>query len=130
MTFPGDEMPIADFCNSSETYFNDVYSFLPGENVIITCSVESRTLTWTSPNFSDPVILNFALGTNATRLNGTIVFELFPVPHEQDCVTSTATIVDIQESLQGLSLACIPNVEAAKFTINVVGKLVVNVFVT
>ena len=117
-------MPVSNFCNGSLISFSDTASFLPGENVTITCSVPSGTVTWTSPAFpNESVILNPSLRTRDTRLDGTIVFDLLGVVLEPKCATATATISNIQEEpMQGLSLVCVQGVQTSKVTINVIGK--------
>ena len=126
----GDGMPVADFCDDPMTPFNGTVSFLPGEDVTITCSVPVVALTWTSPQFSDgPVTLVNNVITSATRLNGSIVFNLTNVMvGPPQCTTSTATITNIQESMQGLSLTCTGGSDVTVVIIDIIGEL--HVYVT
>ena len=123
--FPGDGMPTADFCNEPEVPFPDVASFIPGDNVTITCSFPSGTVLWTSPLFpNDPVILNPALSTCTTRVDGVIVFNLTSFKSESKCATTTATIANINESMQGLSLTCTNGHKESEVIIDLTGKLI------
>ena len=124
----GDGMPIANFCNGSMTAFSNTSSFVPGQDVTITCSLPSGILVWDSPQFTlGPVVLsdNPILGpTSGTRLDGAIVFTLTNVTDSpSECATATATIANIQESMQGLSLSCNDGSIVTTVTIDVIGKL-------
>ena len=126
IAFSGDRMPTANLCNGSMTLFSDTANFLPGENVTITCSIPTFQVVWSSPLFSEtPVVLSNVLGTTtATRLDGAIAFNLTNViTGPPPCATATATIANIQEPMQGLSLACSDGENVATVVIDVVGKL-------
>ena len=121
-------MPIANFCNDSMTTFSNTASFVPGQDVTITCSLPNTLVIWNSPQFtSGSVVLSdhSALGiTTGTRLDGAIVFTLTNVTvGPPPCATATATIANIQESMQGLSLTCSDGVNMATVTIDVIGRL-------
>ena len=112
---PGDGMPIANFCNSSMTLFNDTYSFLPGENVTITCSVPSTGVLWQSSQLVDLAgtmvgATYTVVGKTDKALDGAITVSLtnqITDPLPQLCATSTATITNIQEEpFQDLDLTC------------------------
>ena len=97
----------ATFCNGSMIQFSSASSFLPGENVSITCSVPHLGVGWASPQFSQSVILSHMVANTTTKLDGAITFELNEVmTSPSPCATATATIANIQESMQGLSLTC------------------------
>ena len=122
-------MPEASFCIGSETQFSSASSFLPGENVTITCSAPAVVGIWDSPWFSDSVFLTPLFGaTRSTRLDGAIVFNLKELNSSSNssCSISTATIANIQESIQGLSLICAyisDRVIKTTVVIDVVGKV-------
>ena len=120
----GDEIPIANFCNGSMATLSGTSSFLPGEDVTINCSLPGTGVRWTSPQFSEsPVLVNNIL-TIDTRLDGAVIFTLTTlILDPSPCATSTATIADIQESMQGLSLTCTDIDNLATITIDVIGKL-------
>ena len=62
--------------------------------------------------------------TSGTRLDGAIVFNLTSVvTSPSPCATATATIANIQESMQGLSLTCTDGTTMTTLTIDVIGKL-------
>ena len=85
---------------------NDTYSFLPGMNVTITCSVPATGIVWRSSKFTNQQLLT-AVGESGERLGGAIVFNLTSLESGPSCATSTATIVDIQEEpFQDLDLSC------------------------
>ena len=72
-------MPIANFCNGSMTTFSNIASFLPGQDVIITCSLSNTLVVWASPHFTsdEPLVLSDILETaSGTRLAGAVVFNL------------------------------------------------------
>ena len=124
----GDEVPIANFCNGSMTTFSNTTSFLPGQNVTITCSVSNYAVVWLSPQFiSSSVVISNVVGTSSTRLDGAIVFNLTnEIAGPPPCTTTTATIANIQESMQGLSLTCSDGVNSlATVNIDVIGKFYV-----
>ena len=119
-------MPTANFCNGSMTTFNGTTCFVPGQDVTITCSLPNNLVIWDSPQFTSGNIgLSEVLGmTNGTRLDGAIVLNLTNViAGPPSCVTATATIANIQESMQGLSLTCSDGNILASVTIDVIGKL-------
>ena len=118
-------MPVANFCNGASVTFSEMSSFLPGQDVTITCSFPAATVTWDSPLFTlDALTLVNNVLTSGTRLDGAIVFSLTNViGGPSPCATATATIANIQESMQGLSLTCTDGVNVATVTINVIGKL-------
>ena len=119
----------ANFCNHSNTQVrSSTHSFLPGENVTITWSVPSVSMIWTSPQlYNYPIHVNSALGfTHFTKFDGAIVFDLDDVimSNSSICTTATATIENIQESMQGLSFTCISGLTIwTTVVIDVVGKL-------
>ena len=131
--FSENETLKANFCNGSKTHFSSAASFLPGENVTITCSVPELGMAWYSPLFDEfdesPVLMAPLLGvTRGARLDGAITFnlnELVSSPNPP-CIITTATIANIQESLQGLRLIC-GSLHAYLSTVDiyVVGKLYV-----
>ena len=121
-------MPVTNFCNGSMTTFSNTASFVPGQDVTITCSLPSAYVGWNSPQFSlGPLIITGdpVLGvTSGTRLDGAIVFNLTNViAGSSPCATATATIANIQESMQGFSLSCTDGVNLTSVTIDVIGKL-------
>ena len=118
-------MPRANFCNGSMTTFSNTASFLPGQDVTITCSLPNADVAWISPQFTSlPVVLSSVVGTSSTRLDGAIVFKLTNViAGPPPCVSTTATIANIQESMQGLNLSCSDGVSLlATVNIDVIGK--------
>ena len=119
-------MVIANLCNGSTIQFSDTATFLPGGNVTITCSLPAPQLTmlWASPHFS-LVVLSSLLGNTTARLGGAIVFSLEnATTGSAQCTTTTATVINIQESLQGLSLTCSDGATIlSTLVIDVVGKL-------
>ena len=125
--FPGDGMPEASACNGSNPQFSGASSFLPGQNVTFTCSVPVDHIAWYSPQFDTlgAAFLTHTFGyLRLSRLDGAITFYLgefmsSPTP----CATSTATITNIQESMQGLTLGCTYNGIGWTTVIDVVGKL-------
>ena len=124
----GDGIPTADFCNGSMTTFSDTASFLPGQNVTIACSLPNNFMIWSSPQFtSDTLVVSDTpiLGvTSGTRLDGAIIFTLTNViAGPPPCYTATATIANIQESMQGLNLTCTDGMYVANLIIDVIGKL-------
>ena len=92
----------------------------------ITCSVPIDQIAWYSPQFVNPgaLFLSHRTGeTDGSRFDGAITFHLnefmsSPTP----CMTSTATIVNIQESMQGLTLGCTYDEIGWETVIDVVGK--------
>ena len=123
MCAAGDWMPIANFCGNSTTTFSNTASFVPGQDVIITCSLPSGTLFWISPQFATVTFINM-MTTSGRRLDGAIVFNVTNVVASPSrCMTSTATIANIQESMQGLSLTCTEGFNPTTVTIDVIGKL-------
>ena len=123
----GDEMTIAHFCSGSKTMFNNTASSLPGQNVTISCSVPGTIVIWNSPQFIlGSLVLsdNPVLGTySGERLDGAVVFTLTNVTAgPSPCYTATATIANIQESMQGVILTCTDAVNLAAVTIDVIGK--------
>ena len=120
-------MPRANLCNTSMTTFSNESSFLPGQDVTITCSLPTTVVIWNSPQFTLDQVSLSAGGAVAsdTRLDGAIVFNRTNVgPGSPPCVTATATIANIQESMQGLSLSCNNGFDlATTVTIDVIGKL-------
>ena len=124
----GDGMPTANFCSGSMTTFSNSSSFLPGQDVTITCSLPDTFVIWGGPQFSlGSLVLsdNPALGTySGERLDGAVVFTLTNViVGPPPCYTATATIANIQESMQGLGLSCGDGINFASLTIDVIGKL-------
>ena len=107
------------------TTFTNTASFVPGQYVSITCSLPAASLTWSSPQSTfASLTLSKLEGTSGTRLDGAIVFNLTNVVTSPlQCATTTATIANIQESMQGLSLNCNDGLNQATLTINVIGKL-------
>ena len=128
-TFSENGMPESNFCNGSETQFSSPYHVLPGGNVTITCSIPDRFTLWESPGFFETLYLA-AYGfvqTHTERLDGAITFDLIQeifYPDNSSCLTSTATLTNIQESMQGMRLRCY-NFYTIQSTvvIDVVGKL-------
>ena len=123
----GDEMTIANFCSGSKTTFSTTASSLPGQNVTIICSVPDTIVIWNSPQFNlGSLVLsdNPALGTySGERLDGAVVFTLTNVTAgSSPCYTATATIANIQESMQGVTLTCTDAVNLAIVTFDVIGK--------
>ena len=123
----GDGMPEFNFCNGSMTSFDGTSSFLPGEDLTITCSTIGSLQYWTSPQFSEEYVLLVYWMKSDTRLDGAMVFNLTNmtdvIPSPLPCTTGTATIANIQESMQGLSLTCSNGWIAATVMIDVIGKL-------
>ena len=63
------------------------------------------------------------LKVTETKLGGAIAFSLTNVEESPTCATTTATIANIQESMQGLSLTCTDGLNSeATIVIDVVGK--------
>ena len=120
-------MPEASACNGSNPQFSGASSFLPGQNVTFTCSVPGSYIIWSSHQFGSAgsVFLGHEYGIiHDSRLDGIITFYLgefmsSPTP----CATSTATIANIQESMQGMTLGCTHNGISWTTVIDVVGKL-------
>ena len=118
-------MPIANFCNGSMKTLSSTANFLPGQDVIITCSFP-QAVAWNSAQFTDGAILisdDPDVGvTSGTRLNGTIVFNLTNTTSGPPvCVTATATIANIQESMQGFTLNCNNILSLTAVTIGIIG---------
>ena len=105
--------------------FSNIASFLPGQEVTITCSLPSALVIWDSPQFTlDALVLTNVVATSGTRLNGAIAFTLTNViSGASECATATATIASIQELMQGLTLNCTDGTNVATVTIDVIGKL-------
>ena len=104
-------MPESNFCNGSETKFSSPYHVLPGENVTITCHVPSILTIWDSPGFFEGFFVgSVGLGrTHVEKLDGAITFDLIQeivYPDNSSCSISTATLTNIQESIQGMRLRC------------------------
>ena len=122
-------MPEASLCNGSNTQFSGASSFLPGENVTITCSVPDVWLAWYTPRFTKfgAVLLSLGLGISyGSRFDGAIIFQVidFITSPNSSCMTTTATIANIQESFQGLDLGCYyDGIIWTTVVIDVVGKL-------
>ena len=128
-TFSGNGMPESNFCNGSETQFSSPYHVLPGGNATITCSVPGIATLWYSPGFFERLVLaSTGIGrTHVKVLDGAITFDLMQeivYPDNLSCSISTATLTNIQESIQGMRLRCY-NYAALQSTvvIDVVGKL-------
>ena len=123
--YAGDGMPIANFCTGSMTTFRNRACFVPGQNVTITCSLPNAIIIWDSPQFTlEALPLSTTGATSGTRLDGAIVFNLTnEIAGSPPCVTTTATIANIQESMQGLSLTCSDANNMPTVTIDVIGKL-------
>ena len=124
----GDEMPTANLCSGSMTTFSDTARFVPGQDVTITCSLPATLVIWNSPRFTLGGLTlsdNSLVGpTSGERLDGAVVFTLTNViAGPPPCATATATIANIQESMQGLSLTCTDGTNLAGLTIDVIGKL-------
>ena len=120
-------MPTTNFCNGSMTLFNDTYNFLPGENVTITCSRTTDGIGWRSTRFDEVTISSIEGGSgipSGAALGGAIVFNLTSAVSEPQCVTSTATITNIQEQpFQDLDLTCsVFGAFQSTLNIDVIGK--------
>ena len=112
-------------CNDSDPQFSGASSFLPGQNVTFTCSVPVTYIGWYSPQFVNPgtLFLSYFTGeTDGSRLNESIIFNLNEFMSSATCLTSTATIANIQESMQGLTLGCTYDTIGWETVIDVVGK--------
>ena len=72
----------------------------------------------------ESVALVHMVQNSETRLGGAIVFSLVEVVSgPPTCATATATIANIQESMQGLNLTCTDGLNSAMtMIIDVVGK--------
>ena len=117
ISYAGDRTITANFCNGSMTPFNGTYSFLPGENVIITCSVSAGGVVWRSSQFTNVALVE--VGESDSTLGEAIVFNLTSELSEPQCATSVATITNIQEvQLQDLDLSC-GSLEVAVTSLNI-----------
>lgn len=93
------------FCNDAMVTFSDTYSFIPDTEVIITCSLSESSMLWRSSVFPD-VSLTAAGTSTESRLDGAIIFQRVKLVTSPLCLTITATIGNIQESMKGLDLTC------------------------
>ena len=123
-------MPVSNACNGSNPQFSSASSFLPGQNVTFTCSRADDNIVWYSSQFEVPpgaVWLSHVFqSTYQTRLDGAMIFRLHQIMYNPNqCLTSTATVANIQETMQGVSLSCAYEDDGRTIVIDVVGKLYV-----
>ena len=103
---------------------NNTYSFLPGEDVNITCKIPDSSVVWTSNMFDAFGLVNNVKMTETRLVNDeAIIFSLIDVEVSPTCATTTATIANIRESMQGLSLTCTDGLNfEATIVIDIIGK--------
>ena len=127
--FPGYRILKTNFCNGSTAHISSTTSFLPGEYVNITSSLPYVEMFWYIPQFheADAVLIAPQIGyVLSTRLDGAITFNFNDLikTNTSSCITSTATITNIQESMQGWRFSTYQNGRFwATVFIDVVGEL-------
>ena len=122
MYFSGDVTLTANQCTGTDQLFNSTVSVLPGSNITLTCSVLDSVVRWNSSLFAMPLRVGLV---QMTAVESGITFQLDTVSINPTCANATATITNIQESMDGLDLMCF-NVLPPGFTstvlFSVVGK--------
>ena len=123
MHFSGDVTLTANQCNEPDQLFNSTVSVLPGSNITLTCSVMDAGVRWNSSQFAMSVRVDL-VDTTVMESNITFQFDTF-VPNPQ-CSSATATITNIQESMNGLDIECFNPLTTLEFTstvmFDVIGK--------
>ena len=123
MLFSGDVTLTANQCTEPDQLFNSTVSVLPGSNITLTCSVEAVAVRWNSSQFAMPVTND---GLHMAAMKSGITFQLDTASASPLCFSATATITNINESMDGLDLTCFEIVVIVEFTstvmFDVIGK--------
>ena len=94
----------ANECVEPDQLFNSTISVLPGSNVSLTCSLVDTGVNWNSSWFAMRVRLDL---TTMSMVESGIEFQAHTVSNILPlCSNATATITNIQESMDGLDITC------------------------
>ena len=122
MHFSGDVTLIANQCTEPDEFFNSLVTVLPGDSIVLTCSLFETNVRWNSPQFVMPVQLDF---DDRSAVESGIVFQIGTISQSPLCSNATATITNIQPSMDELNLTCfnpIPPEFTSAVVFNVIGK--------
>ena len=112
----------ANECIEPDQLFNRTVSVLPGSNVSLTCSILDTGVKWKSSWFTMPVELD--IGEMSSVESG-IALQLDTISTNPLCSNATATITNIQDTMDGLDITCY-NILPPGFTstvlLDVIGK--------
>ena len=123
MPFSGDVMLTANQCTEPDQLFNSSVSVFAGTNITLTCSLVETIVRWNSSQFAMPVLVT---SVGVPVMESGITFQLDMVSTRPLCVNATATITNIQGSMDGLDLTCYNVQSTLEFTttvmLDVIGK--------
>ena len=122
MHFSGDVTLIANQCTEPDEFFNSLVTVLPGDSIVLTCSLFETNVRWKSPQFAMLVQLDF---DDRSAVESGIVFQIDTISQSPLCSNATATITNIQSSMDELNLTCfnpIPPEFTSTVVFNVIGK--------
>ena len=123
MHFSGDVTVTANQCTEPDQLFNSTVSVLPGTNITLTCSLVSPIVRWNSSQFPMPVEL---INVGVPVVESGITFQLDTATGTPLCASATATITNIQGSMDGLDLTCYNTLSMLEFSstvmFDVIGK--------
>ena len=114
---------IADQCTDLNKHFNTTIRVLQGTNVTLTCSVVDTGVRWNSSQFAKPVRVDNN-EPNAMELGSSITFQFDTTSLAPLCTNATATITDIQQSMDGLDLTCLSSSFNVAFSSSVLFEVV------
>ena len=112
-----------DPCNQNRSVVVNV-CVLVGASLTIVCNVHDTAAAWLSPDFESTASVSASVPM-MTRLNNTV--ELKFISQTYTCVLSSATIHNVQPSLDGLDLFCgthVPGRNGANISVGVIGQRV------
>ena len=113
MHFSGNVTLTANECTEPDQLFNSIVSVLPGTNITLTCSVVATSMWWNSSQFAMPLLLT---NIGVPVLESGITLQLDTATVSPTCASATATITNIQESMDGLDLTCYNGIPMQEFT--------------
>ena len=113
MYFAGNVTLTANQCTEPDQLFNSTVSVLPGSNITLTCSLVATDVSWNSSQFTMPIEVN---GGQMTGAESGITLQLDTVSTSPTCSNATATVTNIQETMDGLDLTCYNVVPTQEFS--------------
>ena len=121
MRFSGDVTLTANQCTEPDRLFNNTVSVFPGSNITLTCSMVDTGVWWNSSQFTMPLRIESGSMTGA---ESGITLQLDTVSTSPLCSNATATITNIQQSMDGLELTCYNVIAMKEFTTTVMFEVI------
>ena len=117
----GTSFLLLDPCNEGHSVAVNVCVQV-GASLTIACNVQDSAAAWLGPNFENPAFISSSVSM-MTWLNDMV--DLKFINQTPTCILSSATIDNVQQSVDGLDLFCwthIPGRSGANISITVIGE--------